>query len=843
MSISAKIREQLISSFRAELAEHVQTMTDGLLVLEQGRTAAGKRSESAEEQRQATLENVFRAAHSLKGAARAVGIAAIEQLAHALEDLLDAMRRDAIKLTPELFTACYQALDAIQAVQVAYESGETTPPPQVLQALDALESFRSGSQVVQKTAGFFIDDIFSDVPPPDPPKPAAVAAPASAAALQKAAETASQPHAAALPIFAGGGGDETIRVGVSKLDALMAQLSELFVAKIRIEQRLAQVRQSQEFMALWQKEWLSVRSAYTRLVRQDVCSVLGLQRLEPVEGQLFGSTAGAHGNVPALPKSNVLSLLEEDNGLGGLGKDLSHLLNYVADGQERLREMSALINNLARQYADDTMHMSLVIDKLEQEIKRVRMLPLSTITGPFGRMVRDLAREAGKEAVLEIVGGDTELDKRVLEQIKDPLIHLLRNAIDHGIEPPEQRVALAKPRSGAVTLAVEQTGQDVVICVSDDGHGLDVDAIRRAVARQNNVLDPSQGEMDAQALSEAELAELIFKVGISTSSVVTDISGRGVGLDVVRRNVEALHGRVDVDWTPGEGTSFTLTLPLTLTSLRGLLVRVSNERLALPFNAIERIMYVGWQEVLSLEGRDTVRYNGRPITLVRLNDVLKLPRVEAQYDERILVLVVTDAERRLAFAVDELISEQEIVNKGLGKQLTRVGGIAGATVMGSGEVILILNVADLIKLALQNAHRSVLDTPSEADSAAGARVRQHILIVDDSITTRTLEKNILEAAGYTIHVATNGQEALNIIAASGVPDLIVTDIVMPGMDGFDLTQQIKGDPRTADVPVILVTSLDSPEDKARGIEIGADAYIVKSNFDQGNLLETIQQLI
>jgi two-component system chemotaxis sensor kinase CheA len=839
MSISAKIREQLISSFRAELAEHVQTMTDGLLTLEQGRIGAGERPESVEEQRQATLENVFRAAHSLKGAARAVGVTAIEQLAHALEDLLDAMRRDAIKLTPQLFTACYRALDAIQAVQTAYESGETTPPAQALQALEELKWLHPGFQTTQKSGETAIEALFSGVSLPDP-EPAAAAKsqppvpPPPASTPKKAAAAASQPHTST-PSLSSGMGDETIRVGVSKLDALMAQLGELFVAKIRIEQRLAQVRQGQEFMALWQKEWLSIRSTYNRLVRQDICSILGLQRLGPAERQRPELVEGS--------KDNVLSLLEEGNGSGRLGKDLLHLLNYVAAGQERLREMSVLMNNLSRQYADDTMHMSLVIDKLEQEIKRVRMLPLSTITGSFGRMVRDLAREAGKEAVLEIAGGDTELDKRVLEQIKDPLIHLLRNAIDHGIEPPEQRVALGKPRSGAVTLAVEQTGQDVDICVSDDGRGLDVDAIRRAVARQSSALDSSQGEIDAQALSETELAGLIFKVGISTSSVVTDISGRGVGLDVVRRNVEALHGRVDVDWTPGEGTSFTLTLPLTLTSLRGLLVRVSNERLAIPFLAIERIMYVGRQEILPLEGRDTVRYNGRPITLVRLNDVLQLPRVDAQYNERILVVVATDAERRLAFAVDELIGEQEIVNKGLGKQLTRVSGIAGATVMGSGEVILVLNVADLIKLALQSAHRSVLDTLTETDSAAGARVRQRILIVDDSITTRTLEKNILEAAGYAIHLATNGQEALNIIAASGAPDLIVTDIVMPGMDGFDLTRQIKGDPRTAGVPVILVTSLDSPEDKARGIEIGADAYIVKSNFDQSNLLETIQQLI
>jgi two-component system chemotaxis sensor kinase CheA len=457
-------------------------------------------------------------------------------------------------------------------------------------------------------------------------------------------------------------------------------------------------------------------------------------------------------------------------------------------------------------------------------------------------MVRDLAQEAGKEAVLQIVGGDTELDKRVLEQIKDPLIHMLRNAIDHGIEPPEQRVALGKPRGGTITLTAEQLGKDVVICVSDDGAGLDLDAIRQAITRHG---------LDAQALSGTELVEIIFKVGISTSPIITDISGRGVGLDVVRRNVEALHGRIDVDWTPGEGAAFTLTLPLRLTSSHGLLVRASNQLFAIPLNAIERILYVSPQEISPLEGQDTIRYNGRPLTLVRLNDVLELPHTDGQRDSaglskgeaRILVVILAAAERRMAFAVDELAGEQEIVIKGLGKQLTRVGGIAGAAVMGSGEVVLILNVADLIKLAMRGKRRSVLDARPEATPSGVTRAQRRILIVDDSITTRTLEKNILEAAGYTVQLAIDGHEALSAIATGGMPDLIVSDIVMPRIDGFELTRRIKDDPNTANLPVILVTSLSSSEDKAQGIEAGADAYIVKSSFDQNNLLETIEQLI
>jgi len=519
---------------------------------------------------------------------------------------------------------------------------------------------------------------------------------------------------------------------------------------------------------------------------------------------------------------------------------MSRLLNYVGSSQEWLRETSTLVSNLLREYASDTMHMALVIDELEQEIKRARMLPLNTITGTFGRMVRDLAQESGKEAVLQIIGGETELDKRVLEQIKDPLIHLLRNAVDHGIEPPQQREALGKPRTGTITISAEQLGKEVVICIADDGAGLDLEAIRQAVARRTGV--------DAQSLSTDDLKEAIFNTGISTSPIITDISGRGVGLDVVHRNVEALHGRIEVDSQPGAGAVFTLILPLTLTSSRGLLVRVSNEVLAIPYNAIERIMYIRPEDIVTLEGQDTILYDGRPLTLARLSDVLELPPVDMQFDmqlerARIPVVVLAAAERRMAFVVDELEGEQEVVIKSLGRQLSRVGGISGATVLGSGEVVLILNVADLIKLGLRSKRHSVLDTLSRTTSATETRARRHILIVDDSITTRTLEKNILEAAGYTVQLATDGQEALSVIATSGAPDLIVSDIVMPRLNGFELTQRIKEDPHTADVPVILVTSLDSPEDKARGIEVGADAYITKSSFDQNNLLETIEQLM
>jgi two-component system chemotaxis sensor kinase CheA len=852
MSLSTKIREQIISSFRAELAEHVQTLNDGLLALEQQRVAGLEKEE--------ILGNLFRAAHSLKGAARAVGVSAIEQLAHALEDVLGALQHERLVPTPEMFTACYNAIDAIQATQVAYEDGETTPPSQSLQALVALEAFRStaknGKPLSEKTTPTapteplspllptctqsqktpapnhntlgdnFLTDIFADMKeepddgnpttlfasePPQPPElpiPSPTPGPLSTSPLPVMAESAGTQPAPVQPPTT----DETIRVSVSKLDALMAQLSELLVTKIHAQQRLSQMRQAQEFMAVWQKEWVNVRSAHSRLTRHGISD---------------GISEEDHWTSATQPK------------------ELENLLDYVRTSQERMREMNALVNTLFREYNSDTRQMALVIDRLEDEIKRVRMLPLNTITGTFARMVRDLAQTYGKQAVLEITGSEVELDKRVLEQIKDPLIHLLRNALDHGIETPEKRLALGKPACGNIILAVEHSGKDVTISVSDDGAGMDIEAIRKAALRRNI--------LNAVTLSEAELVELIYHPGFSATPIITDVSGRGVGLDVVRRNIEILHGRINLEWARNQGSTFILTIPLSLTSSRGLLVRASDHSFAIPLNAIERILQVHANEVSSIGGHDTLRYEGRPLMLAHLGDVLELPRCNGQHssgglhlcDQRISVVILSTAERRMAFVIDELINEQELVIKGLGRQLTRVGGIAGASLMGSGEVILILQTADLIKLAQHSNGRSVLDFAQSTNTihVPPTRPQPRILVVDDSITTRTLEKNILEAAGYSINLATNGQEALNMVLTDELPDLIISDIAMPKMDGFDLCKSIKSGSNSSQIPIILVTSLDSPEDKARGIECGADAYIIKSSFNQENLLETISQLI
>jgi two-component system chemotaxis sensor kinase CheA len=774
MGLSEQIRQQLISSFKTEQAEHIQKISQGLLTLEKN---------PDEVTRQAVLKEVFREAHSLKGAARAVGMTVIESLGHALEDILANVKEARLTFSPELFDLLYQTLDAVELMMGQLEAGNSTPPTNVLTLLSRLEAARKATVAVKasnhKASQPQAGESTPEAPVEVQPSPQAGTGPP--ADFTPKSQVTGEP----LPAVQS---DETIRVSVSKLDALMAQFSELVGAKIRAEQRLAEVGQLQHFAAEWQKEWVSLRNRYGRLLRNH------------------------HGNGH---------------------KDVAALVDFVSHNQEELRTFNTRANTLYRQLSNDTLRLSLAIDELQEEIKRVRMLPLSTITAAFGRMVRDLAREQGKQISLVILGGETELDKRVLEYIKDPLIHLLRNATDHGLESPEERRQANKPAEGRIWLQASQQGNNVVITVKDDGRGLNLEAIRLSAVRKGLM-----SLAEAQKLSDGDAANLIFNSGLSTGKIITDISGRGVGLDVVRQNVEELHGAIQVQFEPGQGTTFTLTLPLTLVSSRGLLVKVSDQIFILPLTTVERMLHVQRHEIASVEGREAISYQGKPVVLAWLADLLELPHPTKE-SGMLTIVIISVAEKRLGLIVDELVGEQEIVIKSLGKQLAKVGGIAGATVLGSGRVVLVLHTADLVKLAAKTRSRDVTRIETNHKELVE---RKTILVVDDSITTRTLEKNVLEAAGYEVKLATNGEEALALLLTDKLPNLIISDINMPRLDGFGLTSRIKQDGRYRNIPVILVTSLDSPADKARGIEVGADAYIVKSQFDQGNLLETIEQL-
>ncbi len=792
-----ELKRQLMITFQAELEEHLGTLNKGLLALEEG---VRQEDGALQEEREPLLADLFRAAHSIKGAARAVELRDIETISHQLEDVLGAIERGELSPTPALFDALFPAVDALREVMAAHLRGESLPAQQRDQLLAELEAAsrgdaetrRRGDKETQREEEITVSPPpLVTVSPPAPPEPEPEPPPAAPVSPP------SRPTAA----------EETIRVATTKLDVLMDGMGELLVARMRNEQRLAEVQALQRQLIPWEKSWQRVRTYHKRLQRQN--------------GPFDLSTGGR----PALRTGTAQ---------GRHGSDVAPLLDFLSSNEERLKALSAEVSDLFGSFASDYRRLALLTDSLQEGVRQMRMLPIATLFDIFPRMVRDLARERGKEIALHVVGADTEVDRQVLESMKDPLTHLLRNAVDHGIEPPDRREAMGKPPRGTIRLQAAQKGNTIVLEVADDGAGIDLEAVRRAAVGRGLLT-----AQEAAGLSDRETIQLIFRSGLSTQPRVTDLSGRGVGLDVVRENLERLHGIVEVDTAPGQGTTFTLTLPLTMATSHVLLVEVAGQTVAVPTTTVERILWVEAASVGSIEGRPAIRADGRPLQLVSLAQVLELPRAEAPLvaDQKMSVVVLGVVEKRIAFRVDGLQGTQEVVIKSLGRQLSRVRNVAGATILGTGQVVMILNVADLMKSA-QASPAIAAPLLVEAREVAHRRV----LVVDDSITTRTLEKNILENAGYHVLVAADGEEGWALVQGEAL-DAIVADVSMPRMDGFTLTEKVKGDERFQELPVVLVTSLESPQDRIRGLEAGADAYITKSTFDQHELLETIERLI
>ncbi|MBI4671081.1 MAG: hybrid sensor histidine kinase/response regulator [Chloroflexi bacterium] len=770
------LMRQLRETFKIEAAEHIQALNRLLLALEQ--------NPSAQDQAK-LIKEVFREAHSLKGAAGASDFGDVERVAHKLETVFGVAKAAKLALTRELFDLLYATVDAITVIVEA--TFQEQPHGIDLDALHArLEAAEHGNvtalERVDPELGLAPAPV-APTPPPAPTEPLRqVTAPAAAPAPQ-----APRVKMSTLD----GGARDTIRVSTTKVDALMTQAGELLVAGLKIDQRLKQVEAMSAALEEINRKWLKIRAA----------------------------------------KSNLAP--SSDDGA------VQTLLKLLEENQESLRTLSANMGDLKRGFSSDALHLARVASEVGEGVMKVRMLPVSSLFDAFPRLVRDLARGQGKEVELVLEGGETELDRQVLEEIKDPLIQLLRNAVDHGMETPEERVAASKPRTGAISVKAFQKGNNIIIQVADDGGGINCRQVKRA-AVDRQLLSAE----DAERLSEEETLRLIFASGLSTKAIVTGISGRGVGMDVVRQNVEALHGQVNVESTVGSGTTFTLTLPLTLATTHQLLVQVGDQTFGIPISAVERIERVLQKDVAMVSGRRAILVNGEPVSVVRLAQILEMKESEQHVDAdgKLPVVLLGSVRKRIAFMVDDVIGQQETVVKSLGKQLARVRNIAGATILGSGQVIMTLNPSDLMKTARGAETRSG-EVKTAASSKPKAKKERRVLVVDDSLSTRTLEKNILETAGYKVSLATDGREALNVLNANGNFDIIVSDVLMPGMDGLQLTQMVKKDVKLKKIPVVLVTSLDSRADKERGMEVGADAYLVKSNFDQSNLLQTIEQLI
>ncbi len=784
--VSDDFLRELTAIFVAEAGERLQATNRHLLALER----------SGDQDRKHRLAEILREMHTLKGAAAQVGLDVVKTLSHALEGFFTRILEGSLQPDAESFDAAYRALDAVGSLVKGAAVG-TLPEIDLEGLCRAL-----GAPLEPEPP--------ADRPPTTPdaelpptfdveaePGREAVAAPAPGPA---AAGSQPRPESDTPPV----GTEESVRVSTAKLDALMAQVGELLISHIAGEQRLRQVRDLAGDLADWEAEWRRLRPKYRKLLRQADASGAAIR----------------------------------GDSLAKLRLEMAFLEPLLQENEERVHTLHTRVEDLLRGYEADGRRMGHVTSDLQDSVRRTRMLPVSRVLDAFPRVVRDLSRELGKDAALFIEGATTEVDRSVLEELRAPLSHLIRNAVDHGIETPDARVAAGKPREGWVKVSATQRGGNLVLEVADDGPGIDVDRVK-ASAVERGLLTPEA----AEALTAREAIRLIFRPGVSSSSVVTEISGRGVGMDVVRETVERLRGMIDVETEPGAGTRFVLTLPLTVATTHCLVVRVGRRAFALPITNVVRIQRLDIAELGTIRGRRVARMNEGTVVVTHLADALGLPAADkeaaATSDGRHPAVVLGSAERRAGFLVDELLGSQDMVVKNLPWPLVRVRGAAGATLLGTGEIVLVLNVPDLIAAA----ERAEVATPAvTAAETAGQALPATVMVVDDSIVTRTLEKSILEAAGYRVRVAADGAEAWTQLKAGGC-DLVVSDIKMPSMDGFELTRMVRGDERLKELPVILVTSLDSEDDHERGVEAGADAYIVKSSFTRDRLLETVRQLI
>ncbi len=592
---------------------------------------------------------------------------------------------------------------------------------------------------------------------------------------------------------------KTLRVDTKKLDQLVNQVGELIIAKIKAKEHLSELEKMIRSVEEWHREWNKTK-------------------------QYFKHIDKLHYRPSDLPAGS--SIYSQNK----------NLYTFFEENSGKLAGLTNKMNKLYKIIQEDDTRLHLIVNELEERIKSVRVLPLATIFHMFPRMVRDIAREKNKNIELIISGSETSVDKKIIEEIKSPLIHLIRNSIDHGIEEPQTRIANGKNPVGKIFLAAYHLENSVLIEIIDDGHGIDVEAIKRKVIQKQLL-----SEEELSAMTEEQIMNIIFWPGFSTGEMVTDISGRGIGLDIVYTKISQLNGNVKIKSTLGEGCRVSIQLPVTMATIKSFLIEVNKQKFAIPTSTIKTTHLISPESIFYKEGKKTIIVDDSTVPICNLSDVLDLPE-STKKNNKIVVIIVQSEDIQVGFVVDRLIGDQEILHKNLSPPLLRVRNIAGVTTLGSGELCLILNIGDLIKSAYSKFGVVEKRILAEKITDQNESDEKHILVVDDSLTTRILERNILKAAGYNVTVANNGLEALTKISTEKF-DLVVSDVEMPEINGFELTERLREEKKYANIPIILVTSLASEIDRRKGLNLGANSYITKGNFNQDELLFTIKKLL
>lgn len=797
--------EELRGLYQTSSSEHLQKLESELMTLEKN------------PQDTAALEEFLREAHTLKGDSRMLGLEDIEMLVHHLEDCIEGVKAGKGEITPELCDRLYQGIDAINQLSHQAVTGEAVTV-NTFEVLASLMSASETSSVDNSEADLFSDDdnddlfgeppdsevdLFSDDEPDfsfdsyspetvlfDEETPPEISlfddqAELPVAKVELATKTIAAPddeQPAVSPTVKKDFKIDTIRVEPQKLDTLMTQASELAVTKLRISRQMSEIEQISALWSGWNKQDIKIISE----IEQNIAP------------ELF--------------------------------QPLKQLLNVT---EQRVDSLGGLINNLKTRASEDVANLDLLCDRLESGIQDLRQLPLATVFNIYPRMVRDLARQQGKEIELIIEGGDTKADKRILEEIKDPLLHLMRNAIDHGIETPEERINQGKPKTATIILRGYQTGNSIGIEISDDGRGLDVAQISNTALKRQ-----VRTKAELAAMSEAEIQSLIFASGFSTRTEITELSGRGVGLDVVRANVERLKGSVQVTSTPGKGCKFQVRLNTSLATTKVLIVEINQTLYALPLEFILTMITISPQDIFEIEGKATIPFEEQPLSITPLSRLLQLPTPEDDSQEKnyLACIVLQVGSDYFGVIVDDLVDQLDVVLKPQSKLLKSIPNILGATILGSGEVCMILNPADLLHSLRNGSWKSV------SHSIESVVSKNRLLLVEDSIIIRTQMQRLLKGAGYAVTTADNGLAGLEQVQTNDF-DIVLSDVEMPQMSGLEMTANIRQNRKYDHLPIVLITTLASSEDKRRGAEVGANAYLTKGDFDQEVLFQTLKELI
>ncbi len=766
-------KKRLLATFRIEAEEHLHSLSSGLLELE--------KSPSPERKAQ-IVETIFRVAHSIKGASRAVGAMDAEIVCQSIEEIFSLWKKQGVKQSPGLFDVFYRAIDILRTLILSTDPGQPSivkgDIQKLVKELSRLESVTSNGETRKETRA---SDVAQHVPQKEKDK----------GEVKKAAETPLEKERAPLP--------ETVRISAGKLWSLLFQAEEMLTARQMVGQCLSNFK--------------------------DVAGMLEMLKKE------------SSAIYPTLSKTGNGKKRNDAGGKGLTGESpAAKLHDYLAWESGHIRSIESRLQEFLKTTGMYHKLFDRMVDDLLADAKSVTLFPFSVLLEGLPLLVRNIAHEQGKEVELVIRGEGIEIDKRILDELKDPFIHLIRNCIGHGIEKPSTRECRKKPIRGVITINVlPVAGSKVEVVISDDGAGIDLKAVKSVVVR-NGVL--SQAEADA--LGEEEVASLVFHSGVSTSSRVNNISGRGLGLAIVREKIERLGGSISVKTVPDGGTTFRLLAPLTAATLGGIIVQTSEQVIVVPTMNVDRTLRIRVSEIVTVENKDAVLVNGLPVSFVWLSSILELPQPKEPRNNSsfLTVLVVTAGGKRMALGVDAVLGEEKVLTKGLGKQLFRVRNIAGVAILGSGRFAPVLNVSDVAR-SLVKASTSLLP-PIAAEEIKGEV--KAVLVVEDSITSRVLLKSILESAGYRVKTAVDGIDALTMLKVEDF-DLIISDVDMPRMNGFELTAKVRSDKKLADMPMVLVTSLETRESRERGIDVGANAYIVKSSFDQSDLLDAVRRLV